>query len=206
MTLIFVRHGQSKGNELGIAQGWTDYGLTERGRSDARAAAARLAELAGAAGYGALYSSDLGRALETAEIIGARLGIAVQPDEALREQRFGEGEGLTWRQVQERWGADVRPGRGHVPGEERTADFRARVVARFELLMERHRQEVAICASHGGAIRAAIAHTLGLTADQHPRVQIDNASLTVFELDRGRPLIATLNDGCHVRSAAERAG
>ena len=202
MTLIFVRHGQSQGNALGIAQGWTDHGLTERGRSDARAAAARLAERAGADGYSALYSSDLGRARETAEIIGARLGIDVQPDEALREQRFGEGEGLTWREVQERWGRDVRPGRGHVPGEERTADFRARVATRFDLLMERHSEEVAICASHGGTIRAAIAHTLGLGADDYPRVQIDNGSRTVFELDRGRPVIATLNDDCHVRPLA----
>ena len=196
MTLIFVRHGESQGNLLRVAQGWLDYPLTEKGRRQAAAVAARLAPV----DVAAVYSSDLSRASETGEIVAAHHDLAAERRASLREQRFGEREGLTWAQVVERWGEDVRIGSGRLPGEESTAALRERVAREFDLLAEQHRDELAICVSHGGTIRAVIAHVLGLPPEAHPRVHLANGSMTVVETERGRPLITSLNDDCHFRS------
>ncbi len=194
MTLIFVRHGLSEGNVLGVFQGWKDYPLSDLGRSQAAAAADRLSE----AGASALYSSDLLRASETGEIIAAKASLTLEKREPLRERSFGEGEGLTWTQIRERFGADVRIGERGIPGEERAESLRSRVGDEFDLLMERHREDVAICTSHGGTIGAIVAHVLGLPLEERARVGIANCSLTVVEFERGRPVITSLSDACHL--------
>jgi broad specificity phosphatase PhoE len=198
MTLIFVRHGLSRGNELRVAQGWSDYPLSDRGRQQAEAVAARLALMDASA----LYSSDLKRASETAEIVAARSGLTVVPREGLRERRFGEGEGLTWKQITERWGEDLRVGTGVVPGEERTAAFRERVGREVDLLAERHSEDVAVCVTHGGTISVVVAHVLGLPPDEYPAVHTDNCSLTTIELQRGQHVISCQNDRCHLDGVA----
>ncbi len=199
MTLIFVRHGESQGNRLRVAQGWRDYPLTDRGRRQAAAVAARLAAVDAAA----VYSSDLNRASETGDIIAAWHELTPRRRADLREQRFGEREGLSWAQVVERWGAQVRIGDGQIPGEESTATLRERVAREFDVLAERHQDEVAICVAHGGTIRVAIAHVLGLAPEAYPAVQLENASITVVETDRDEPLIASLNDHCHLGAIDE---
>lgn len=194
MTLILVRHGESEGNALGVFQGWKDYPLSDLGRRQAAAAAERLSD----AGASALYSSDLLRASETGEIVAAKAGLTLERREALRERSFGEGEGLTWAQITERFGADVRIGEGAIPGEEPVGTFRTRVADEFDLLMERHSDDLAICTSHGGTIGAIVAHVLGLPSTERARVSIANCSLTVVEFERGRAVITSLSDGCHL--------
>jgi len=194
MTLILVRHGLSEGNVLGVFQGWKDYPLSDLGRRQAAAAADRLSD----ADASALYSSDLLRASETGEIIAAKAGLTPQWSKPLRERGFGEGEGLSWTQIREHFGAEVRVGEGGIPGEEPAESFRSRVGDEFDLLMERHREDVAICTSHGGTISAIVAHVLGLPASGRARMHIENCSLTVVEFERGRPVITSLSDACHL--------
>ena len=197
MTLLIVRHGESEGNALGVAQGWRDFALTEHGRGQAAAAASRLAST----GAAAVYGSDLRRAGETAEIIGARCGVPVELRAALREQRAGELEGLTWTQATERWGQGLRPGEGMIPGEEASDTFRERVAREFDLLYGRHADDVAVCVSHGGTIRALLSHVLDLPPGAYPRVHLANGAITVVETERGRPVVTSLNDGCHLRTS-----
>jgi broad specificity phosphatase PhoE len=93
-----VRHGETEWNALGRLQGLTDIPLNETGRQQAAAVAARFA----ATPLAALWSSDLGRARETAAIIAAARG-ATAPgvDDELRERCFGVFEGLTRDQCAE---------------------------------------------------------------------------------------------------------
>lgn len=195
MTLIFVRHGESEGNVLGVAQGWADYALTKRGRRQAEAVADHLAGRQPVA----LYSSDLVRAVATADVIASRLGLSVERREGLREQCFGERQGLTWEQCVERWGDGLVVGDGKVPGEEQTVAFRERVAAEFEALSERHREDVVVCVAHGGTILAVVAHVLGLDAGHYPALRLANGSLTVVEVERGQPAITALNHDRHLR-------
>lgn len=89
--VIWVRHGESTWNRVGLMQGQTPWPrLTARGQEQAQRAADRVARL----GARRILSSDLARALETARIIGARLGIAVSKTPLLRERCWGLYEGL----------------------------------------------------------------------------------------------------------------
>jgi broad specificity phosphatase PhoE len=89
--LLLVRHGETDWNADGRLQGQTDRPLSDFGRRQARQLADELAdeELV------AIYSSDLSRARETAEIVGERLGLPVRLDPELREKDWGTWEGLT---------------------------------------------------------------------------------------------------------------
>ncbi|MTD13068.1 histidine phosphatase family protein [Nakamurella sp. YIM 132087] len=99
--LHLVRHGRSTWNEQGLVQGQTAAPeLTERGREQAHAAAAQLAGVDATL----LLTSDLTRAAQTADIIGAALGLTPVPTPALREMHLGEWQGLTTQQAGIRWG------------------------------------------------------------------------------------------------------
>ena len=86
-----VRHGESTWNVLGLIQGHADGpALTDKGRRQS----AQVAEQFRQARIGAIYSSDLWRAQETAAFVGKALGLSVATDPALRERCFGSYEGL----------------------------------------------------------------------------------------------------------------
>src|SRR5437879_13665357 len=93
--LYVVRHGTTDWNQAGRIQGHTDIPLNEAGRAQARLARRRLAPL----GATALYSSDLLRAYETAQIIGQGLGLDVVQKPGLREMNFGVWRGVSSPQV-----------------------------------------------------------------------------------------------------------
>src|SRR5438874_12638863 len=88
--LLLVRHGQSTWNREHRIQGQLDPPLSEDGRRQAELLGARLARRT----FAAHFASDLKRAFETAEIIGAAVGMRPLPEPALRELSLGEWEGL----------------------------------------------------------------------------------------------------------------
>lgn len=157
-TLLVARHGETDWNKLGRFQGQTDVPLNAEGRAQAEALAERLA----GRGIGAIASSDLGRARETAEIVGRRIGVALgHVDASLRERRYGEFEGLTRAECEARLGdawLAWRERRIEPPGAEAHLDFVARLRAAFT----RVAREVApghdtvLVVSHGGAIRTFV--------------------------------------------------
>jgi probable phosphoglycerate mutase len=96
--ILIVRHGQSEWNALGRWQGQADPPLSELGRQQAFSAARRLGTV------DAIVSSDLERAMHTAQIISGQLGVgpvAVEPQ--LRERDAGEWSGLTREDIDERY-------------------------------------------------------------------------------------------------------
>ena len=97
--VYLIRHGQTEWNLEGRLQGSKDSPLTERGRKQAEAVASSLKNEPPAF----LYASPLGRARTTAELIGKSLGISMETDERLCENRFGQAEGLTLDEVDRQW-------------------------------------------------------------------------------------------------------
>jgi broad specificity phosphatase PhoE len=89
VELVYETHATSVDNERGIATGWLDGTLSERGRGQAAELGARRR----ADGVTAAYSSDLGRAVETAAIAFRNSGIPVTHDARLRECDYGELNG-----------------------------------------------------------------------------------------------------------------
>jgi 2,3-bisphosphoglycerate-dependent phosphoglycerate mutase len=195
MTLILVRHGESQGNIQGIITGALDLDLTDLGREQARRVGQRLASEPVAA----LYASTRIRASNTAAAIGTHHNLDPILIEGLDEYRYGEAEGLTWPELAERFPTTRQDwGRGSVPGEEGRDVFRQRVGAAIDELAERHTQDLAVVACHGGTILHALAHTMQLPPNAAPRTRIGNCSITTITHTNNRPEILHVNDRCHL--------
>src|SRR4051812_23065670 len=121
-TILLARHGETDWNKSGRWQGWADPPLNETGRSQARELAEQLREIP----LDVVYSSDLQRAHETAEILAAPHGVPVLVDKDLREIDLGSWSGLTRDEIDERYPNRERPdGETH---EEHGARVRAAVL------------------------------------------------------------------------------
>jgi probable phosphoglycerate mutase len=163
--LILWRHGESEWNEVDRVQGQTDVALTERGRAQAEAAAARLV----AVHPDALISSDLRRAAETAAALAALTGLSVEPDVRLRERFYGEWQGLTISEIADRWPQEYARWRSGEPapgcGVEHGEELAKRVTAALDDIVERFTGATVVVATHGGAARTGCAGVLGWSPD-----------------------------------------
>jgi broad specificity phosphatase PhoE len=160
-TLLLVRHGETDWNRDGRWQGGSDTHLNDVGRAQANALARTLD-----GSVDAIYSSDLARARETAEILAAKLGLEVYVDERLRERSFGAWEGLTTSEIEQRFAQQHERWRlGEGAGSEDAEPFEtfgARVAGFLDELLERHPDEEVLVVAHGGSIRVIHALARGL--------------------------------------------
>ena len=174
--LLLIRHAESEWNAVGRWQGLADPVLSERGRAEARAAAAILSGV-----VGRVVCSDLQRAAETADIISEVLGLGpVERLGELREIDVGEWSGLTRSDIEERWpGGIERWFRGEDVGNgaEDRAAFRERVVAAITSLAGEDRGPTLVV-THGGAISAVEIHL-----DVHPGVPFPRLAGRWFDFD-----------------------
>ena len=179
-TLFLARHGQTDWNLKHRWQGHADPPLNEVGRAQARELGASLA----GRGVSAVYSSDLRRASETAELAAAGLGLPVVLDPRLREVDVGEWSGLTTAEVKARYPDGYRRRRtgrtGWTQGEELGAMSR-RVVTALLGIAAQHPGERILVVSHGGPLRA-VAAACGLEPGSHPNARNgDVAEIAVRE-------------------------
>ncbi len=147
-TLVLIRHGQTDWNLEGRWQGQADPPLNDRGRRQARHAAQALRQF----GFAVLYSSDLRRAMETAQVISAVMGLEVIPEPRLREINLGRWQGMLTDDIEaqypeefQRWHHEplaVQP-----PGGETVRALAARVLEVINEMIARHpRRRVGIVA------------------------------------------------------------
>ena len=154
------RHGQTIWNVERRFQGQTDIPLDDTGEAQAEYAARRLATLR----PDVIFSSDLTRAAGTAAPLAKLTGLAVILDKDLRERSGGSWEGLTDREIAERYPAE-RASWNPPDGEPTTA-----VADRVAVALRRVADNVAddglaVVVSHGAALRLGMARILGLTED-----------------------------------------
>jgi broad specificity phosphatase PhoE len=155
--ILLARHGETDDNRQPLRfQGFRDTPLNDLGRRQA----AELADQVATDGIASLWSSDLVRASETAEIVGARIGLTARLDSRLREACRGDWEGRLFvdveREEPERYAAWMRAGADfRFPGGESLQDQQDRVSAALE---EIHRGGAlpALVVCHGGSIRAML--------------------------------------------------
>ena len=179
-TLHFIRHGETDWNVGRRVQGTTDVPLSAHGREQAEELAARLADWP----IGAIYSSDLRRALETARPLAARLGLDVIVDPILRERNFGAFEGLYDSEVEALledphvfWrDADTRPDQG-----ESRREVWSRVTGFVDRLLENPPADEIAIVSHGGPIRLAAAYLAREDVESMTWREVANVSVTTVE-------------------------
>jgi broad specificity phosphatase PhoE len=160
--LLLVRHGETDWNRDRRFQGHADPPLNDKGREQANALAQELA----AEGIELVYTSDLARARETAEIVGARLGANVLLLRELREIDVGEWQGLTWPEIERRYPEGARSwherGYGWESGETYD-ELGERVVAALRRIATKHPEQRVLVVGHGGTIRATRAFIEGVS-------------------------------------------
>lgn len=150
LRLVFWRHGQTVQNASMRIQGSQDFPLNDVGHAQAAVAAKELARMK----PGWIYSSDLGRALQTAQYLADATGVEIRRDAGLRERAYGPWEGLTSAEIRardpERWKAwrEGREPKG-VGVESREACGR-RVHRAVERALSEVRRELAAGAAAGG--------------------------------------------------------
>jgi len=199
MLLLPVRHGETEWNVLGREMGHLDSPLTPCGVGQARALGRRLGEMR----IDALYSSDLGRAVQTAEILGAACGRAPQADPGLRERHMGEFEGLTRDEVRERYpehyAAYQRTGViAVVPGGESTIARSERSARVLTSIAERHPDETVAVVTHGGFLMGFLEWVMGLEPGNGGRFRKQNASFNAFDYVDSKWTLRTWNDVSHL--------
>ncbi|ALX49277.1 histidine phosphatase family protein [Lentibacillus amyloliquefaciens] len=148
-TIGFVRHGVTQWNKEGRAQGSSDIPLDEEGLSQARLLAYRLE----ASEWDVVYSSDLLRAKQTAEILNAKLGTQLNLDSRLRERGGGLTEGTTEEERIQRWGPNWRELDMQFESHD---SIISRGNAFIDEISEKHVNQNVLIVSHGAFIKTLL--------------------------------------------------
>jgi broad specificity phosphatase PhoE len=180
--LVLLRHGRTAWNLEGRGQGHTDVPLDDVGHAEAAAAAPVLARL----GPTRLWSSDLGRALQTAGYVAEATGLPVVPDPRLREYDLGARSGLTPAEFAEKFPAEhaawVNGDESlFVDGQETGAQVRERLepVLR-EYLAALQPGETGVAVLHGGCLKDGLFALLGWPAELSRTVRgMDNCGWAI---------------------------
>jgi broad specificity phosphatase PhoE len=202
MKLLLIRHGESIANTEGRLQGQLDSPLSDRGREQARALAARL--LHERRTIAAIYASDLSRSAETAEILATGLSAPLHLDARLREYDVGDLTGVIWSEVEflfpELWQRLHEDGEYVAfPGEEGNEAFHARIAAVLAGIQARHSDgDTVAVVGHGGSLGMLLAHLLGMDTRRPLPFRFGNASLSIVEAGGRRLRLTLLNDTCHL--------
>ena len=201
--VLLIRHGQSMGNAERRFGGHTATPLSALGRAQAEATARALS----AEGVTAVYSSDLLRAVETAEPLARLTGLEIRRTEAFRERGVGRMEGLTFEEAAERhpeeYAALLRRDFEHVlTGGESYRQMLGRASRELDRAIRENAGGTVAVFSHTGTICILALHLMGaLDAPTLRPVWIASANcgITRFELrSDGFVRVSALNDTRHL--------
>jgi probable phosphoglycerate mutase len=205
--LIIVRHGETEWNIAKIRQGHLDSALTGKGIAQAKALAQRLARER----FSALYSSDLGRAIQTAREIANVTGHEIVTDSRLRERHLGIFQGLNAAEISEKYPEERRLLRTEgpdyvIPEGESMRQQVARNVMFLDDLARKHAGETVVVVTHGGVVSGFFRHTLAIPLDAPRRFEFVNAGLNVFIREGGNWMLLTWGDISHLAPGAASEG
>lgn len=207
LRLYLARHGRTVWNQEGRNQGQGDSPLDAVGVLQSQCLAEHLASLA----LTDLYSSDLGRCLQTAATVGALTNLQPKVDTRLRERDYGGWEGITASDAErshpEEWRAYRQDPSLHAPpgGESGIEVFMRANHFLFDLLSA-HREGAVAIVAHGGVLAAMCAALLHGTPKMATCIRVPNCSVTEIEIDElGRRRLVRFNDVEHLKSVPSEA-
>ncbi len=190
--LYLIRHGEVVNH--GVYNGHMDVDITPLGIKQMDSLRDRLREKKMAA----VYCSDLRRTRVGAEIIGRPHSLLPQSFTELREMNFGRWQGLTYKEVQEKYPADIPQWlqdleNFRIPEGESLRDVRERVIPKLKELIAKHQGEDFILVCHGAVNRLIIADALGLPLANLLRLEQDYGCLNIIEYTQSWSVLKLLN-------------
>jgi broad specificity phosphatase PhoE len=180
VQIVLVRHGATDWNLQGRCQGVTDRELSEVGVRQAE----QIAALLSSESIQAIYSSDLRRARQTADLISQPHNLPVLIEENIRELNHGALEGLTFNEIKQnyseflaRWRSE--PAEIQVPGGEKLTDVAARAWQGVNQIAERHSEARSIIVvSHNFPILGIVCRVTGTHLNNYRSFHLDPCSIT----------------------------
>jgi probable phosphoglycerate mutase len=201
--IVAIRHGETSWNVDARIQGQLDVGLNDTGRWQAL----RLAQALADERLDAIYSSDLGRAWQTAQALAQQAGVMLRADARLRERGFGIFEGLTFAEIEQRFAPQAQRWRARdasfgPDGGETLQTFVARAVDAVASIASRHRGEHIAVVTHGGVLDALYRAASRIPIDAPRTWQIGNARINrLLHGEQGFMLVGW-NDHTHLEGAS----
>ncbi|HJX03383.1 MAG TPA: histidine phosphatase family protein [Dehalococcoidia bacterium] len=202
--IIIVRHGNTAWNEIERFRGRAEIELSETGRKQAYATAARLAKLP----VSFIYSSPAARAVETANIIAQPHGLSVTSLPAIIDIDFGELQGLSQQEAQLRYtevyDAWIKsPQAVKFPRGESLAEVRARAGRAVDAIIRGLHDETVILVSHKVVIIALIMHLLKIPDAKFRHISQDTCAVNIFVKQKSFFYATLINDTCHLSEISE---
>ena len=198
-TIYIVRHGQTEWNLLGKTQGHGNSDLTPKGIEQAELLADSMTKYP----IDYIYSSDLGRAYQTAEIIGNKLSIEVEKTEALREMNFGTWEGRIIKDIIEEdpelykmWRNE--PHLAKIPQGETLSQIKERTDAFIKEINEKYDGKHIVLVTHSLCARIMLLSFLDSSVQNIYRINQGNTALNIIELRDYGPVVMKMNDTTHI--------
>jgi len=224
-TLYLIRHGETEGSETKRYKGSIDVPLSENGIRQVEQAAVFVAghirrtapsrhltylkDIHGVLAEDlqddrlkAVYTSDLSRAIRSAEIIAAPHGIVPVQAPDLRERSFGIWEGMSFTEIKEQYPAEFEAWAGNplkyspVDGES-TLQVKERVITALDRILSAHNNETVAVVAHGGVNRIILCHVMGVPLKNIFRIEQDFAAVNVIEFWDKYPVVKLINGGAH---------
>ena len=198
---LLLRHGQTPLSTERRFAGVGDIELTETGVGQAKLAGERLAARGGVA---VIVTSPLRRAQQTAAEVAAATGAPVVTDDDLRETDFGQWEGLTFAEAQQRWPDEVTAWLSDPevapPGGESFASVGVRVRAGLARLLDQYAEKTVVVVSHVTPIKMLLTEALTAPPEAMYRMYLDVGALNeIHWFGDGPAVVRSLNDTGHLR-------
>lgn len=203
--LAIVRHGEAVCNAESFVGGPKSCrGLTALGIRQSEVLAERLRRTGELAGASALWTSELPRAFQTAELLAPALGdLAIERSTSLCEREPGEADGLSWAEFTRRYGRSSTPGdqpeSPFAPGGESWVGFVGRAATALRKLAARYSGGLVVVVAHGGIIDASLIAFLDLPEHGNGvRLHAENTSITEWRHTGRRWRLVRYNDAAHL--------
>lgn len=197
--LLLVRHGDTGSSSTRRLWGHSDIKLSAAGLRQAERVRDRLATQK----IGTIYSSNLRRALATAETIASRHHSDVITCAELGEMSYGNLEGLTFDEISQLYPEVTKlwversPGL-RFPGGESLTELDSRVSRFLGRLDEHAVDETMLIVAHSGSLRILVCHLLGIELKLWWQIRLDFASLSILDIHPQGAILSLLNDISHL--------
>ena len=201
--IVAIRHGETEWNRQKRMQGQLDIALSDWGQRQAQC----LARALGDECFDAIYSSDLLRALQTAQAFAGQCPNGVVTDAGLRERCFGIFEGHTFREVQVRWPDQAQRWNDRDPdygpqGGEALREFEARCMHTLTRLAAVHPGQHIAIVTHGGVLDCLYRAAARIDLQAERSWDLGNASINrLLHTPQGFTLVGW-SDTAHLQGAA----
>lgn len=195
IKLILVRHALTIDNQNNRLSGHIDSTVSEVGKKQIDNLTNYIKNIK----IDKIYTTTSSRTKDTVKKIAHIKKLEIIEKENLKEISFGDFEGITFEEIKKSYPDEFQNmiSKGYeykYPNGESLIDSYNRVVDEVKNILFENKNKVVLICSHGGTIRNIITYLISNSYEYHWNFKIDNASVTILEIDNGFTVIDTMND------------